>query len=524
MFLTSFGAVDTSRRLIVVKPNEARLTTGVVERKVLPDGRIVVRDDYWTVRTLNHNGADLEMPALRYYDFGSHKPYAVQLKTIDMLHRNSRAYVFSGMGVGKTKTAIWAFDYLRKESVVKKALVVAPLSILTNVWAREFMVTAPHLKVVVVHGDARKVIRILAQPHDVAIINFDGVKTRFKQIEAMGYDAIIVDEASAYRNATSGRFKALFLLAKEARIVWAMTGTPTPRSPVDGHGLLKLLHPTHPLARSSNKFRDHTMIKVSQFKYVPKPDAAERVGALLQPSVRFTLADVAELPDTVYIDREVSMGPQQRDLYELLRRHAVSESHRITVANSGALLNKLLQVATGAVYRGDGSAVFLDAEERLEALKQIVSEGQRNFLVFVPFVVLAPVVKKALENYATAEGVPLDLRTLTGQTPKNERDTIFSDFQVPCGPFKPRMGIIAQPGAMAHGLTLTEADMAVWYGPVNDLEIYEQANARIVRPGQKHKTLIAHLIGSPAEKRVYAALKKKQQTQETLLEILAQAA
>jgi hypothetical protein len=72
---------------------------------------------------------------------------------------------------------------------------------------------------------------------------------------------------------------------------------------------------------------------------------------------------------------------------------------------------------------------------------------------------------------------------------------------------------------MAHGLTLTSANTVVWYCPTNSLEIYEQANARIARPGQTSKTMIVHLAGTPVEKATYARLRERSKMQGMLLEL-----
>ena len=80
--------------------------------------------------------------------------------------------------------------------------------------------------------------------------------------------------------------------------------------------------------------------------------------------------------------------------------------------------------------------------------------------------------------------------------------------------------IVAQPVAMAHGLTLTAASTVVWYGPVNRADIYEQANGRVTRPGQKHNTLIVHIEGTPLERKMYQRLQHKQSMQGLLLDMV----
>jgi SNF2 family DNA or RNA helicase len=189
-------------------------------------------------------------------------------------------------------------------------------------------------------------------------------------------------------------------------------------------------------------------------------------------------------------------------------RHIASDGTSITAVNEGVLQNKLLQVACGYIYSDKGTVYELAGSERKDALEELVVENGNRFIVFVPYVHALNGVAAFLRKKG------YDIGVIHGGTARGARDKIFKDFQTPGSSIQ---GIVAHPQTMAHGLTLTEGNMIVWYAPTSSLEIYEQANARIVRPGQKRKCLIAHLCGTPVEKATYARLQSKSKMQGLLL-------
>jgi superfamily II DNA or RNA helicase len=103
-----------------------------------------------------------------------------------------------------------------------------------------------------------------------------------------------------------------------------------------------------------------------------------------------------------------------------------------------------------------------------------------------------------------------------GDVTKHERDVIFQGFQKGTNP----QVIVAQPASMSHGLTLTAASTIVWAAPITSNDIFEQANGRITRPGQKHSQLIVMIEGSELERRYYKRLKEKQKVQGTFLDLV----
>jgi SNF2 family DNA or RNA helicase len=259
------------------------------------------------------------------------------------------------------------------------------------------------------------------------------------------------------------------------------------------------------------------MQRVTQFRFVPKPDATAKVFSVMQPAVRFTLDDVVELPELVERTVDIEMGEKQAKVYESLRQHAFAavEKREITAANAGVVLNYLLQVSLGYVYakRDDGTraVVSLDNEVRLAALLDALASTDHKVLVFVPFIHALQGIEKKLKE----EGI--DVATVSGSTAKGERDRVFNLFQ---NTNQVRV-IAAHPATMSHGLTLTAADTVIWFGPTTSLETFEQANARVRRIGQKHKQQVLMFQATAAEKKIYARLRSKQRVQDNLLEMFA---
>jgi SNF2 family DNA or RNA helicase len=461
-------------------------------------------------------GFDVPAPITTHYDWCGGSPFDVQKKTCAMLTMNQRAYVLNGMGTGKTKAALWAWDYLKSNGLSNKLLVVAPLSTLKFTWMREIFQTLHHRKAVVLHGSRNKRLEALNDPDaDIFIINHDGLKVLIDDITARkDIDAMVLDELAVYRNGGSQRTKITRKLAQRMSWVWGMTGSPIPNEPTDAWAQCTIVTP-HTVPKYFGRFREELMHRLTQFKWVPKPDAVEKAFAAMQPAVRYTLDDVVELPECVERFVDVELGPKQSKVYKALvdHAHAAIQAKEITAANAGAVMMKLLQVSTGWVYSSDGTTVPLDNDERINALLDAINATDRKVLVFAPFKHALGGISEAL----TSEGI--EHAVVSGDTPANDRAQVFNLFQ---NTDKYRV-IVAHPQCLAHGITLTAADTIIWFAPVTSLEIYDQANHRIRRVGQKHKQLVLHLQSTPVEKKIYALLQKKQRVQEKLLELFEEA-
>lgn len=461
---------------------------------------------------LRRLGYEVPAPILTHYDWRDGSPFSSQKSTAALLTLEQRAYVLNGMGTGKTKSALWAWDYLRSNNVCGKMLVSAPLSTLSFTWAREVFNTLPGRKCAVLHGSKKQRLQKLEDPDvDIFIINHDGHKVILDELLARtDINVLCIDELAVFRNGGSSRTKEMIKLANRMEWVWGMTGSPIPTSPTDAWAQARLVTPSR-VPKYFGRYREELMTKVTAFKWHPKPDAVDKAYATLQPAVRFTLDDVTELPECVERTIDVEMGVKQAKIYKALvdQCYAAVKTEEITAANAGAVMMKLLQVSTGWVYSKERNVVALDNTKRIEALVDAISATDRKVLVFVPF-------KHALAGISDAlKAEDIEHACVDGDTPAGERAQIFNLFQ---NTEKYRV-LVAHPQCLAHGITLTAADTIIWFAPVTSLEIYDQANHRIRRVGQKHKQLVLHLQSTPVEKKIYKMLQSKQQVQNKLLKL-----
>ena len=171
-------------------------------------------------------------------------------------------------------------------------------------------------------------------------------------------------------------------------------------------------------------------------------------------------------------------------------------------------MNKIVQAACGVMYGKDGAVLELDFGPRLNLLKEVIEECNEKVIVFVPLTGALRVIEKELSK-------DWSVSVVDGSVSSNKRNEIFRKFQMEDNP----RVILANAGTMAHGLTLTAASTIVWYAPVHSNEIYQQANARIVRPGQTKVTNIVHIHGTQAERKIYAKLQDRGRMQDIVLEL-----
>jgi len=425
-------------------------------------------------------------------------PFEHQKTTSEFLVNNRKAFCFNEQGTGKTASVIWAVDYLMQLGLVKRVLVICPLSIMKSAWQQDLFKFAIHRTVSVAYGAAKKRKEIVNAGNEFVIINFDGVGIVKKEIMDGNFDLVVVDEASAYKNNKTERWKDLRDLMKVIKGLWMLTGTPAAQSPVDAYGLARLVNPNAvPLYVSH--FKDQVMYKVSDFRWVPRPEAKTIVHKALQPAIRFEKKDCLDLPPVIFVDRDAPLTPQQLVYYKQLKQEMLIEAdgEEISAVNAAVKINKLLQISGGAVYTDTGEVLEFDVSSRLKVVHEVVDETSNKVLVFVPFTHTI----ELLQKYLTKHGITCEV--INGSVSVNKRTDIVTHFQ---NNPQPKV-LIIQPQAASHGLTLTAADTIIWYAPCTSVETYLQANARIDRPGQVNAMTIVHLSGSQVERRMYSLLR-----------------
>lgn len=440
-------------------------------------------------------------------------PFEHQKSTAEFLISNRKAFCFNEQGTGKTASVIWAVDYLMTLGVVKRVLVVCPLSIMQSAWQADLFKFAIHRTVTVAYGTAKKRKELVNKGAEFVITNFDGVGILKQEIINGGFDLVVIDEASAYKNARTVRWKDMRDVTKVVKGLWMLTGTPAAQSPVDAYGLAKLVNPKG-VSPFFSQFRDQVMFKLTQYKWMPRPEAKAVVRNVLQPAIRFEKKDCIDLPPITFMDRDAPMTEQQKGFYKLLAKQMLIEAagEEITAVNAAVQISKLLQIACGSVYTDTGEVVDFDVSNRLNAVQEVVDECSNKVLIFVPFSHTIELVR----NYLTKNGVSCDV--INGDVPVTKRTQIVQTFQNQQDP----KVLIIQPQAASHGLTLTAADTIIWYAPCTSVETYLQANARIDRPGQVNPMTVIHIKGSQVEQRMYQLLRSNIRSHNEIVDLYRQ--
>jgi len=454
-----------------------------------------------------------------HYDWppagGRHNPFAAQIETANFVTMHNRCFILNSMGTGKTVSSLWAYDYMRSRKQIKKALIVCPLSTMERTWADEVFKTFPHLDAQVLYGSRERRRKLLKEDVHLYIINTDGLKTIEDDLKNRpDIDLLIIDEVAMFRNGSTNRWKTMNAIANKqsSRRIWALTGMPTPNAPTDSWAQCKLVNPNSTTVPSYfTKARDALMRQISPFKWVARDNANDVVKEWMQPAIRFSLDDCTDLPEQIHMSRQIDMSDEQKKAYKEMFGKLKTEfdGGEILAVNEAVKANKLVQIACGVAYAQDGSHIVLPSNQRLEVLQEVIEESEGKVIVFVPLTAVLEHVAEYLSHH-------WEVAIVHGETSKSDRDEIFRAFQQSPNPHV----LVANPGTMSHGLTLTQATTVVWYAPVHSNDTYEQACARVRRPGQTRTTVIVHIAGSEIERRIYERLKTKQKMQGLLLDMM----
>lgn len=443
---------------------------------------------------------------------GDLRPMSHQITTTGFVLKNKRCFVLNEMGTGKTLSILWALDILFTHKKIRRALVVSPLSTIRLVWANEIFFNMPHRKYAVCHGTRNQRIQALRSPAEIVIINHDGIKTVFDELEAECFDVIVIDELTAFKAHGTERTKTMTKLAKKAKAVWGLTGEPTPNSPIEAFSQARIVNPANPaLPRYFTAFREMTMVKINEFVWHPKPEAPKIVSRVLAPAIRFRRDECIDLPPTTYQTLEVPLSDEQQAAYARMKKDMILEyqSGKITAVNAAVALNKLLQISAGSVRMDDGTTMQINCKPRLDALMDIFEQTpQRKLIIFATYTASI----RMLVEFAMKHGI--SAQPFYGDVNPAHRLAYINDFQN--GSLN---WLVMQPQSSAHGLTLVASSTITWFSLIASNEYYNQANARIVRPGQLLKTLITRFASTGAEKHMVNILDRKGKLSDSVLQL-----
>lgn len=508
--------VVEGRALLVNTRSPDKITQVIRKSKVVDKAgdiyRVLVHWDLGSAHVLRNLGFKKVLsPILSLYSWpGLYTPFLHQRDTAAFLTMNRRCFVLNEQGTGKTNAAIWAADYLMSLGVIKRALVVCPISIMDCAWRSDLFKTAMHRRVGIAHGSPKKRTDVIFGDYEFVIINPDGVKNATDDLLRGRFDLVICDEATFLKNHKTDRWQALNKLIGADTWLWLMTGTPAAQSPEDAYGLAKIVNPKS-VPNYAGAWKDKVMTKVTTFKWVPKHNAQEMVYEVLQPAIRYTKEQCLDLPDMLYTTREVEMTDQQKKYYEKLKNEMLIQAagEEVSAVNAAVQMGKLLQLSAGAVYSDTKEVVQFDCSNKLNELLTVINGASHKTLVACTYQHSITLVQDFLNKHNISN------EAIHGGVSASKRAAIIDSFQKNPDPSV----LILQPQAAAHGITLTAANTVCWYSPTTSAEAYLQLNARVHRAGQRNPCLVVHLCSSPVEKKLYKALEDRTLAQGNLLDM-----
>lgn len=440
-------------------------------------------------------------------------PYPHQQAGIRWIIDRPAAGLFWGMGSGKTVTTLTALDaILHDELEDGPVLVIAPKRVAENTWSKE---TAKwkhlrHLRVSTVIGSAKERQAALDATADLYVINRENVGWLVEHLGGRWpFPIVVIDELSSFKNQQAKRWKALRRVRGRIRRIIGLTGTPRPNGLEDLWPEMYLLDGGARLGKTVGAFRQQFLVPERMngfvvYSYRPKEGAEaevyERISDICM-SVR--KEDVLSLPGQIYEDVEVTPPPSILKQYKQFEKEKVMEclddNGEIVAGSAAALTNKLLQFANGAIYDLDGY-VHKIHDLKLDALEELVeAAGGDSVLV--------------LYNYQHDKDrirERIDCRLLD----TSEDIDAWNRGEIPVA--------LAHPASIGHGLNLQDGGhIIVWFGLTWSLELYQQANERLNRPGQKHVCKVYHLmLKGTHDERVLQALQRKDIGQAAAIEAL----
>lgn len=437
-----------------------------------------------------------------------YNPHNYQAYSTDFIINHKAAGLFLEQGLGKTVitlTAIWIllYDYFD----ATKVLVIAPLRVARDTWSRECE-KWEHLRglsISKVLGSERERKMALYQKADIYVINRENVEWLIKNKE-WDFDTVIIDELSSFKSPSSKRFRALKKVRHKIKRIVGLTGTPAPNGLLDIWSQIYLLDGGERLGRTYSGYRSryfHPQKYVNggiPTDYQINEDAEEKIYEKISDiCISMKALEYLKMPECIFNKVPIELDEKEMKLYRQLERDLLLplDDSEVDAVNAAVLSNKLLQMAGGAVYDEFGDVKNIH-DKKLDALEDLIEAANgKPVLVYYGF--------------------------------KHERDRIKNRFDV--GEINTSEDIakwnrgemqiaLCHPASTGHGLNLQDGGCTIiWFSMTWSLELYQQANARLWRQGQKQTVVIHHIIAkNTIDERVMIALENKDTSQAALIE------
>lgn len=363
-------------------------------------------------------------------------------------------------------------------------------------------------------GTLKKRIMVLNTNADIYVINRENVEWLVDYYKSTWpFDTVVIDELSSFKNHRAKRFKALKTIRPLIKRIYGLTGTPAPNGLIDLWAQIYLLDQGERLGKTITAYRQEYFYEGARnqnvvYEYKPRASSEDLIKSKIKDlCISLQAKDYLTLPEKIDDVRYIKFDSKTQEKYDEFERDMflqIDDVDEIDATSAATLTNKLLQFCNGAVYREDKTYLEIH-DKKLEVLKELVeSLNGKSALVFYNFKHDLDRIQKAFEKSNLRIGL---LKTSEDIAKWNSGELDL---------------LLAHPASAAYGLNLQEGGShIIWFGLNWSLELYQQANARLYRQGQKDKVFIHHIvIDSGMDVDVMNALEEKSSTQESLLNAL----
>jgi SNF2 family DNA or RNA helicase len=422
------------------------------------------------------------------------RPY--QEQAADFLYEHDRAMILAPVGAGKTAITLTAMRDMVRDDHVRRFLVIAPLRVATSVWPQEQPKWAPQIKMAVACGTPTQRLTALYSGADVVVTNYDNLQW-LAQHDLSHIDGVVFDELTRLKNPSGARFKALAKVL-DCPIRWGLTGSFTSNGLEDVFGQCKIIDQKL-LGRSKGAFQQQYFYLVNREygDWQPRPGALELVMARIKPAT-FVL-EPGEYKDKLppLHTVEVRMDLPDRKPYEDMKKDFVTRFPDATAVavNAAVVTQKLSQMAAGFVYTPE--PVWFSGH-KFDRLEELLAENQQaNTIVFYNFIE--------------------ELNELQRRFPYAKTVDSIGDWNAG------RVRLLClHPKSAGHGLNLQHGGHhIVWLSLPWSLELFEQANGRLHRSGQRHDVWCYVMIANQTvDEKIWVALHSKQAVSDIAMESL----
>lgn len=441
-----------------------------------------------------------------------------QTRAIDWCLNKPRCGLFLPMGAGKTVITLSAVASLKQAGKVNKVLIIAPIRVARTTWPAEIEKWdhTKHLTYTVIDGPEKNRLKALQNQSDVFIIGKEQVKWLVDKCGSKWpFDMVVVDELSTFKNPQAQRFKALKKVVKKFKRFIGLTGTPAPRGFPDLWSQMFLVDAGTRLGKSIGSFRKTYLIPERTngyivYSYALRDGAKEEIEQKISDVVMsLDQSECCELPDLSFIDVNITLSKTLKRNYDEFKKELVLEldDNELTASNLGVLCGKLLQYTSGQIYTHDSFKPLENIhDEKLKALDDLLTSANGEPVIIYYY------YKHEKERIMNL----LKSKKFRVSCLDDEKDVErWNNHELDV--------LLLHPASAGHGLNLQKGgSVIIWFTLPNfNLELYQQANARLYRQGQMEKVRVYHLLVEDSiDVDMMNALEKKEVTQSTLLEAL----